>query len=204
MAWPSGSKANTTYTDQGSDLISNARADINQNILNTNSVIDEFDISSPTDGDILQYNSASGHWDSVSPSAAGLSNTAMITLNNTSEELVSVTTYRRNFTIDFDPNSFLSKSGDFQLVLTAGSYLMYPTPHATGENESAVTIYNETGSADLVVNFLEANEIGTSGEAVVVGQGSFTLGSTINVSFRQVNATIANRDMTPSVVIVKI
>jgi len=204
MAWPSGSKANTTYTDQGSDLISNARADINQNILNTNSVIDEFDISSPTDGDILQYNSASGHWDSVSPSAAGLSNTAMITFNNTSEQLVSGNTYRRNFTIDFDPNSFLSKSGDFQLVLTAGSYLMYPTPHATGENESAVTIYNETGSADLVVNFLEANEIGTSGEAVVVGQGSFTLGSTINVSFRQVNATIANRDMTPSVVIVKI
>jgi len=204
MAWPSGSKANTTYTDQGSDLISNARADINQNILNTNSVIDEFDIASPTDGDILQYNSASGHWDSVSPSAAGLSNTAMITFNNTSEQLVSGNTYRRNFTIDFDPNSFLSKSDDFQLVLTAGSYLMYPTPHATGENESAVTIYNETGSADLVVNFLEANEIGTSGEAVVVGQGSFTLGSTINVSFRQVNATIANRDMTPSVVIVKI
>jgi hypothetical protein len=204
MAWPSGSKANTTYTDQGSDLISNARADINQNILNTNSVIDEFDISSPTDGDILQYNSSSGHWDSISPSAAGLSNTAMITLNNDSEELVSGNTYRRNFTIDFDPNSFLSKSGDFQLVLTAGSYLMYPTPHTTDDEESAVTIYNETGSADLVSNFLVANEIGTSGEAVVVGQGSFTLGSSINVAFRQTNATLANRDMTTSIVIIKI
>lgn len=204
MAWPSGSKANTTYTDQGSDLISNARADINQNILNTNAVIDEFDISSPTDGDILQYNSSSGHWDSISPSAAGLSNTAMITFNNTSEELVSGNTYRRNFTIDFDPNSFLSKSGDFQLVLTAGSYLMYPTPHVTDDEESNVILYNETGAADLKSPFLVVDEISTTGECVVTGQHGFNTGSSINVSFRQIATTTANRNMTPSVVIIKI
>ena len=204
MAWPSGSKANTTYTDQGSDLISNARADINQNILNTNAVIDEFDISSPTDGDILQYNSSSGHWDSISPSAAGLSNTAMITFNNTSEELVSGNTYRRNFDIAFDPNSFLSKSGDFQLVLTAGSYLMYPTPHVTNQDESNVSIYNETGAADLKSPFLVADEIGTTGECVVTGQHGFNTGSSINVSFRQITTTTANRNMTPSIVIIKI
>lgn len=204
MAWPSGSKANNTYTDQGSDLISNARADINQTILNVNSIIDEFDIASPSDGDILQYNSASGHWDAKSSSAAGLSNTAMITFNNTSEQNVSGNTYRRNFDIAFDPNSFLSKSGDFQLVLTAGSYLMYPTPHVTDDEESNVILYNETGAADLKSPFLVVDEISTSGECVVVGQHGFTTGSTINVSFRQINATSANRDMTPSVVIVKI
>lgn len=203
MAWPSGSKANNTYTDQGSDLISNARADINQTILNVNSIIDEFDIASPSDGDILQYNSASGHWDAKTASAAGFSNTAMITLNNTSEQLVSGNTYRRNFDIAFDPNSFLSKSGDFQLVLTAGSYLMYPTPHVTNDDESSVILYNETGAADLKT-FLVVNEIGSTGECVVTGQHGFTTGSTINVSFRQINATLQNRDMTPSVVIVKI
>lgn len=203
MAWPSGSKANNTYTDQGSDLISNARADINQTILNVNSIIDEFDIASPSDGDILQYNSASGHWDAKTASDAGLSNTAMITLNNTSEQLVSGNTYRRNFDIAFDPNSFLSKSGDFQLVLTAGSYLMYPTPHVTNQDESSVILYNETGAADLKT-FLVVDEISTTGECVVTGQHGFTTGSTINVSFRQINATAANRNMTPSVVIVKI
>lgn len=38
--WPSGSKATTTHTDSGTDLPRLARADINQNILNTNDIID--------------------------------------------------------------------------------------------------------------------------------------------------------------------
>lgn len=38
--WPSGSKATTTHTDSGTDLPRLARVDINQNILNTNDIID--------------------------------------------------------------------------------------------------------------------------------------------------------------------
>ena len=34
MAWPSGSKAGTTSTDNASDSISGSRADINQTITN--------------------------------------------------------------------------------------------------------------------------------------------------------------------------
>lgn len=67
MAWPSGSKANTTHTDSPSDSISSARADINQNILNVNSIIDHLAIGSATDGQLMRYNSSSGTWEAVNP-----------------------------------------------------------------------------------------------------------------------------------------
>lgn len=41
--WPSASKATTTHTDSGSDKPRLARVDINQNIINTNDIIDYFD-----------------------------------------------------------------------------------------------------------------------------------------------------------------
>lgn len=65
MTWPTV-KASNQYTDANTDLISNARADINQTILNVNTIIDNFDIASPTNGDLLQYNSTSGAWETVS------------------------------------------------------------------------------------------------------------------------------------------
>jgi len=65
MSWPSGSKASNQYTDQDTDLISDARADINQTILNVNSIIDTFDIASPSNGDILQYNSTTSKWEPI-------------------------------------------------------------------------------------------------------------------------------------------
>ena len=45
MAWPSGSKAGTTNVDAGTDSVSNARADIKQNIDNVNTIIDFYDAS---------------------------------------------------------------------------------------------------------------------------------------------------------------
>jgi len=56
--WPSASKATTTHTDSGSDSPRLARTDINQNILNTNDVIDFFNVSSLLGGDILVYNAS--------------------------------------------------------------------------------------------------------------------------------------------------
>lgn len=42
MAWPSSTKASTQYTDSPQDRIADARAEINQNILNVNAVVDYF------------------------------------------------------------------------------------------------------------------------------------------------------------------
>jgi hypothetical protein len=61
--WPAASKATTTHTDSGTDKPRLARVDINQNILNVNDVIDMFNISSPVDGQILQYNTANARFE---------------------------------------------------------------------------------------------------------------------------------------------
>ena len=69
--WPSGTKASTNNVDEGTDLISNARADIKQNFDNVNDIIDTFNISSPSDGDLLQYSSSSGQWEQVAATSVG-------------------------------------------------------------------------------------------------------------------------------------
>jgi hypothetical protein len=79
MSWPSGSKASNQYTDQDTDLISDARADINQTILNVNSIIDTFDIESPSNGDLLQYNSTTSKWEPVNTSAISTQKIAVLT-----------------------------------------------------------------------------------------------------------------------------
>ena len=71
MAWPSGSKAPTTNVDAGTDSVSSARADIKQNIDNVNDIIDHINISSPSDGQVLQYSSSSGKWEQVASTSVG-------------------------------------------------------------------------------------------------------------------------------------
>jgi hypothetical protein len=66
MAWPSNNKASTQYTDQDSDLIANARPEINKTIENQNSIIDHLDIANANDGDIMRYNGTSGVWETLS------------------------------------------------------------------------------------------------------------------------------------------
>ena len=82
MTWPT-TKASTTHTDSPTDLISSAREDINQNITNVNLIIDEFDISSPSQGDILVYNSSAGAWQ---PQFAA--RTALVKFNDTMQFLL--------------------------------------------------------------------------------------------------------------------
>jgi|DEB0MinimDraft_6_1074348.scaffolds.fasta_scaffold13084_3 hypothetical protein len=56
--WPSGTKASTANLDAGSDKPRLARPDIKQNVDNVNDIIDYFNVSSASDGDILVYNSS--------------------------------------------------------------------------------------------------------------------------------------------------
>ena len=71
MAWPSGTKASTANVDAGTDLLSLARPDIKQNIDNVNTIIDEFNIASPSNGNLLQYSTSSGKWEPVTASSVG-------------------------------------------------------------------------------------------------------------------------------------
>jgi hypothetical protein len=128
MAWPSGSKAGTTHVDNGNDLLRNARADIKQNIDNVNDIIDEFNISSPSDGDLLQYSSSSGKWEQVASSSVGSAagQQAVIKADATNLNLDSAGT-RTSGTFLFemseiyDDAGFISFSNN-QFNLTAATY----------------------------------------------------------------------------------
>jgi hypothetical protein len=61
--WPSGTKASTANLDSGTDSPRLARADIKQNVDNVNAMIDMFNISSPSNGQILKYNTSNSRFE---------------------------------------------------------------------------------------------------------------------------------------------
>lgn len=64
--WPSGTKASTANLDAGTDRPSLARPDIRQNVDNVNSVIDMFNIVTPTDNQILKYSTSNTRFELAS------------------------------------------------------------------------------------------------------------------------------------------
>jgi len=106
MAWPSGSKAGTTSTDNASDSISGARADINQNITNVNSIIDLFDIGTPgasEDNKILVFDNSTGKFEVEANSAGAVTDYT----NGTDNRLVTSsgsTTINGEANFTFDGN----------------------------------------------------------------------------------------------------
>jgi hypothetical protein len=69
--WPSASKASTANLDSGSDSPRLARADIKQNVDNVNSIIDMFNIDSPTADQILKYNTGNGRFELGTETSSG-------------------------------------------------------------------------------------------------------------------------------------
>jgi len=126
MAWPT-TKAGTTNVDQGSDKISLARPDIKQNIDNVNDIIDTFGITSPSDNDVLEYNSTSGKFENVS--GVGSRGTVVLTLDALPENNNVDTAYDGTFTITGDNKIGLSTStpdsaGRPVITFPAGTYII--------------------------------------------------------------------------------
>jgi hypothetical protein len=125
MTWPTSSKAGTTNVDAGNDLIRLARPDIKQNIDNTNAIIDTFSITSPSNNDILKYNSTSSKFENV---AGGISNdTISIELADLASQVSSgtVADYTGGFTL----------TGRNDMGIVAGTDL-----DSAGDNFSTLTI----------------------------------------------------------------
>jgi len=64
--WPAGSKASTVNMDAGTDSPRLARADIKQNVDNVNDIIDMFNISAPTNNQILKYSTTNSRFELAS------------------------------------------------------------------------------------------------------------------------------------------
>ena len=125
--WPSSTKASTSNVDSGSDKPRLARADIKQNIDNTNSIIDMFDIASPSDGDTLVYNSTNSRFETQ----AAVFQEAILQIGTA----VSSTDPQIDITsITSDPNGITSLSSG-QFTLGVGTYLVWCWT-ANGNNSS--------------------------------------------------------------------
>jgi hypothetical protein len=115
--WPSSTKASTDNVDSGSDKPRLARADIKQNIDNTNSIIDMFDITTPSDKDTLVYNSTNSRFETQ----AATFQEAILQIDNA----VSSTDPQIDITsIISDPSGITSLSSG-QFTLGVGTYLVW-------------------------------------------------------------------------------
>jgi hypothetical protein len=115
--WPSSTKASTDNVDSGSDKPRLARADIKQNIDNTNSIIDMFDITTPSDKDTLVYNSTSSRFETQ----AATFQEAILQI----DDAVSSTDPQIDITsIISDPSGITSLSSG-QFTLGVGTYLVW-------------------------------------------------------------------------------
>ena len=203
MTWPVGTKASTTNIDAGSDKPALARPDIKQNIDNVNAIIDEFDIASPNNGDILTYNSSSGAWEPGAASSSG-PRLAAITVGS-GEQLVSGNIYRAAISNDFDSDSITSiTGGGYQFTLSAGTYFIELVPFldsvTTGE-EAAWQVWNETDSSETAI--FGPNQIATTTERFFSGSRIFAIADSKTFSFRQNDADINDRNSTPTFKIFK-
>lgn len=185
--WPSASKAPTTNVDQGSDSISLARADIKQNIDNVNTIIDTFAITSPSNGDLLQYSSATGTWQPVAYSS-GIQAAILTSSSYTSGSWPGISNtfeYRMNFTVS-DVGGFVSYDSAGALTLAAGTYMIesggYPYGKLEGDQQATGVVYNNTTNASLI-DFSSGPELGTTGVSFYyIRPQYFTLGTTAEIS----------------------
>jgi len=135
--WPSASKATTTHTDSGADKPRLAREDINQNILNTNDVIDFFNAGSPSDGDILVYNSSTAKFE------LGDSNGGFFNVKESPKETI---------------NAITSTSGSITVDATVA-----PVHRMTLNNNTTFTFSNLVtgGSVSLIININASDKSAT-------------------------------------------
>lgn len=185
--WPSASKASTTNVDQGSDKISLARADIKQNFDNVNDIIDTFNISSPSDGDLLQYSSSSGQWEQIASTDVA-KNYAIFKMAASSDDAGGGLYHWAIDTVNYNAGFLTNNSdsaGGYNFTLETGTYTIeWLGPISAGDAQvDTVQLYNETDSS-IEVSFNRI-DVGTSDVRSTIF-GVFTIASTKEYNFRLV------------------
>lgn len=140
--WPSGSKASTQYTDQPTDRIADARAEINQTIANQGEIIDMFNIASPSDGDILSYNSSNSRFESGTQTSGGV---LLIPDADIPGNFGSTTLYNSGWSLSGNTNMGVSVVNSSTIQIEAGEYIMSVLdPSYSGSYGSSAGILNRT------------------------------------------------------------
>ena len=206
MAWPTN-KASTDNVDSPYDLISQARTDILQNILNVNAIIDFFQLTDDSagqleDGQLLQYDAASGAFVAVDADAVASTKVALVNII-AGEENVSGDIYRRALNIISDTSNIATSNDSalqsYTIDLVAGTYIVSSAiitdnsgPGAANQ-DVAPTIFNEDTSTELAQ--FTANGIQNSLTSLYDIKAVFTLASASTISIRQETSDLLRRNM---------
>ena len=201
MTWPT-QKANTTYVDNDADPIWRARFDINQNFENVNNIIDEFNISTVNDKQVLEYNSTNTRFDPTdirqqAKYRAVISLDANLFATPTDSAGEAVEDYTGGYTIDYTNETGItvgSDSGRSTIVFPTGSYIIRTVGYfGVGERDIQTTWSN----SDSTTTYWQANEQTTDGTGdskvtrYLVGTvQTFTQSTTVYMRYR--NVTDAN------------
>lgn len=187
--WPSASKASTTNVDQGTDQISLARADIKQNMDNVNDIIDIFNIASPTNGDIMQYNSSTTKWEKVASTAVGSTvKVAEITIS-TNENVGGVRRYLLSTSSGLtDPDSIITLSdSNYRFTLAAGTYqISFRQIQGTVDTGTNYTFYfyNYTDSTSTDTPFINVSRADVSPSFISVQNSILKISATKTWEYR--------------------
>jgi hypothetical protein len=183
--WPS-TKATTTHLSDGTDDPNQARPQISQNIDNVNSIIDYFTVSTPAEGDILQYDSVDARWENKSIASSGLQKVVYLSLLSNSDQ-GSVNFYRFNELSDpygiatFSSGKLRLETGTYtveaSLMIDAGNY--DSNPFLTGHTTYVALTRKSTLGAT----------IGTSGENYMIPIQKFVVSSATQDYFIQFDSS---------------
>ena len=131
MVWPTSlDKANTTYVDNATDPIWRARYDIKQNIDNVNAIIDEFNIASPADNSVMEYNSSTSRFEpsqveNIAPICLiSLDNTLPASVGNAQTDYTGTFTIENSGTVNTTGITTGSTGGLGTIVFPAGVYVI--------------------------------------------------------------------------------
>lgn len=195
--WPSGSKASTANLDAGTDKPSLARPDIKQNVDNVNDIIDMFNITSPTNGQILKYNTSNSRFElaadeSGSGGITDITGGTGITVDEVStggvvisysglalENVVEDTTPQLGGALDGQGNKIENVELDDykETIYTGGSTTGTITPDVANGNVQKITL-----SGNITLNALGNPETGHSMTLIVIqpsSGGPYTLTSSM-------------------------
>jgi len=195
MAWPT-TDATTTALDSGTDDPNIARPQIKLNIENANAMANEFgtvDITSPTNEQLLQYNSASSKWVNATVSTGGGaigSSLSVLTITGSPLSTESIDgEFRNPYAISevSDTGSLVTISGtnSDEMAFSSGTYEVLfagmrmtalGNPASNDPDSIDVGFFNVTTNAAIIESFCE----GRTGASML---GHFTSNGTDKFKF---------------------
>ena len=188
--WPSGTKASTANLDSGTDSPRLARADIKQNVDNVNAVIDMFNISSPSNNQILKYSTANARFE-LGSDDSGSSGDITFVGDDSSGTAVSL---NETFKIAGGTNITTAVSGD-TLTITGATI-----PTNTNELTNGAGFITDNGNGDIT--FVGSTITSPSNADITLdpaGTGDINLNATarFNVGYKEdINALTSSTGIT--------